>query len=420
MARHDRRTTIAVLASCLIASACQSVPSPPPDGEASHAPTGVPTASPSPPPILNAIGPGEGRLDILVRPGYAEEGANDDAYDWVTPFEQDTGCAVNATEMGTPEEMLTRLATDGPGAWDGLSASGVISRGLIAEAAVQPIDVGLFSAWHDLWPPLQASGFDTVDAVHYGLAQGWAADLLMWNTQRVATLPATWQTIYDPETAVPGGVTAYDSPITMADAALYLASRDPELGIVDPYELTAAQFDAVVTLLQAQRPLVTTYWGTPVDQIGAFEAGDAVIGAAWPGSVRYLQAEDPPVPVDVVAPAEGITAAADTWMVLVGARHPNCMLRWMAWMLGPQVQKQVAEYVGQAPANVAACEPLTDHPGPFGFEEFCAFHHATDGTLVARLHFWRTPLADCGASAGGSCVGYDAWRQQWDEIKAAG
>ena len=35
-----------------------------------------------------------------------------------------------------------------------------------------------------------------------------------------------------------GKVTGYDSPIFIADAAMYLMAHQPDLGITDPYELT--------------------------------------------------------------------------------------------------------------------------------------------------------------------------------------
>ena len=41
-----------------------------------------------------------------------------------------------------------------------------------------------------------------------------------------------------------GLVQAYYGPIYIADAALYLKSHRPELGITDPYELDQKQFDA--------------------------------------------------------------------------------------------------------------------------------------------------------------------------------
>ena len=41
-------------------------------------------------PVVNSIGAGEGKLNIVVWPGYAEDGSTDKSVDWVTPFEKET------------------------------------------------------------------------------------------------------------------------------------------------------------------------------------------------------------------------------------------------------------------------------------------------------------------------------------------
>ncbi len=43
---------------------------------------------------LTSVGAGEGQVDIVAWPGYIERGETDKAYDWVTGFEQETGCKV--------------------------------------------------------------------------------------------------------------------------------------------------------------------------------------------------------------------------------------------------------------------------------------------------------------------------------------
>ena len=53
---------------------------------------------------------------------------------------------------------------------------------------------------------------------------------------------------------------AYQGPIYIADAALYLKAHKPELGIKDPYALTRPQFDAAIELLKGQRKSAARYW----------------------------------------------------------------------------------------------------------------------------------------------------------------
>ena len=46
-------------------------------------------------PMLEELGDMEGEVNILAWPGYAEDGTTDPAVDWVTPFEEATGCQAN-------------------------------------------------------------------------------------------------------------------------------------------------------------------------------------------------------------------------------------------------------------------------------------------------------------------------------------
>ena len=47
--------------------------------------------------MLDELGEGEGELDLIIWAGYAEDGSAFPEFDWVTPFEEETGCIVNAT-----------------------------------------------------------------------------------------------------------------------------------------------------------------------------------------------------------------------------------------------------------------------------------------------------------------------------------
>ena len=71
------------------------------------------------------------------------------------------------------------------------------------------------------------------------------------------------------------------------------------------------------------------------------------------------------MPVEASCPTEGMTGWSDTWMLSRYAKHPNCMLKWMAWMVTPEVQAQVAEYFGEAPANPKACDILNKGYGSY-------------------------------------------------------
>src|SRR4029450_739895 len=60
-----------------------------------------------------SIGEGEGEVDIVAWTGYIERGETDKNYDWVTAFEKETGCKVNAKTAATSDEMVTLMNQGG-------------------------------------------------------------------------------------------------------------------------------------------------------------------------------------------------------------------------------------------------------------------------------------------------------------------
>ena len=56
--------------------------------------------------MAEELGDNEGALSILAWPGYAEDGSTDPAVDWVTPFEEETGCEVTVKTFGTSDEAV--------------------------------------------------------------------------------------------------------------------------------------------------------------------------------------------------------------------------------------------------------------------------------------------------------------------------
>jgi putative spermidine/putrescine transport system substrate-binding protein len=424
----QRRFGGVMAVAALIAAACTPAGTPGPatagpTSAATSTATGAPptTAATAGPTVIDTIGTGEGELNLIIWPGYAEAGENVPEYDWVHPFETKTGCIVKTRKVaGSSDEMVTLIRTGGT--YDGLSASGDATVRLIKDNLVAAVDVEkLFPAWKDFWGPMQSPVHNTVDGIHYGISHGWGANLLMWNTEKVTTAPTSWSAVFetDPLPSYAGKVTAYNYAIYIADAALYLSKKNPALGITDPYELTREQFDASVALLKDQHAkLIGKYWGGFAENIADFEQDLSQIGTTWPYQVSALKAEDPPIPVEAILPSEGATGWADTWLMAKDAAHPNCMLLWMDWMSQPETQQQVVEYFGEAPANLKACDLIEAKPGAYGYKGFCADQHASDDAFASAIKFWKTPVADCGDARGSTCVDFSEWVSAWDEILA--
>ncbi len=350
------------------------------------------------------IGPGEGRLSLVAWAGYTEDS-------WVKPFEQDTGCKVDV-KYGTDSADMVNLMTQGGGTlYDGVSASGDASNRLIAGGDVAPIDISMFPEYANVMPSLQNPAHNTVNGVHYGVPYMWGPNFLLYNTDVVKPAPDSWGSVFDANSPYAGKVTAYNSPIYIADAALYLKATQPDLGITDPYELTSDQLDAAVNLLKTQYGLIGKYWGVYTDEIKGFDSGDMVIGTAWPVNQQYIELDNK-VPVESVVPKEGVTGWADTWMMSSHAPDPNCMMMWMQYTLQPDVQTQVAEFYGATPSNTKSCPQLNKDLG-----KAAEIYHCGDDKYLSSIALWKTPQADCG-NGSSDCMDYSAWTEKWLEIQS--
>jgi putative spermidine/putrescine transport system substrate-binding protein len=358
-------------------------------------------------PAQTSVGAGEGALNIIAWAGYAEDGTNDPKVDWVHPFEQQTGCKVNVKIGNTSDEMVQLMKT---GQYDGVSASGDATLRLIYGGDVAPVDTSLVANYTTVSDFLKKRPWNSVNGQMYGIPHGWGANLLMWDTSKVSGDLDSWSAVFDKSDAYKGHVTAYDSPIYIADAALYLKATQPDLGIKDPYALTEKQLDAAMDLLQKQKANVGEYWADYTKEVQAFESGTSVVGTTWQVIANTINGGKKTT-VKTVQPKEGTTGWSDTWMISSKAKHPNCMYKWMNYIISPTVNAQVAEWFGEAPAQTKACAETSD-------KTFCSTYKALDPTFANSLAYWTTPRKQCVDGSGDNCTDYSEWVTKWQALKS--
>jgi putative spermidine/putrescine transport system substrate-binding protein len=386
--------TLGLAVASVIAAGCSSSSSTQASGTSPAGQT-VPTAHL---PVLQKIGKGEGQLNLIAWAGYLNPL-------WVKPFEQQTGCQVNAKYANTSDEMVSLMKNGGGGQYDMVSSSGDADLRILYAGDARPVNVNLIPSWKQFFPAFQSPPFNTINGVHYGVSLQWGPNVLMYNKKDFPAAPPSWDVIYNPK--YKGKVTVPDNPIQIADAALYLQTHKPSLGITDPYELTQPQFQAAVSLLASQRPLIEKYWALASQEIFDFKNGNAVVGAGWPYQVSTLRADK--FPIGDTIPSEGATGWADTWMLAAKAPHINCAYMWMKYISTPKVQAEQAINYGETPDNKLACGYMNQMQAGS-----CALYHAN--APLAYFHaikLWKTPLATCD-NGKADCVPYAQWVSAWN------
>jgi len=191
-------------------------------------------------------------------------------------------------------------------------------------------------------------------------------------------------------------------------AGMAVMKTKSDLKITNPYALDDTQFQAAVDLLKAQNKNIGEYWSDYTKEVQAFKAGNSVLGTTWQVITNTIGTD---APVQAILPSEGATGWSDTWMVAAKAKHPNCAYKWLDWIVSPEVNAQVAEYFGEAPANARACDHTAD-------KAFCGTYHAAEAGYAAKIWYWTTPTAQClDGRTGVTCKDYAAWTKAWTEIK---
>lgn len=354
---------------------------------------------------LETLGATEGQLDLVAWAGYVENGSTDRKVDWVTPFEQQTGCKVSVKVASSPDEMLKLMQT---GKYDAASASGDIALKMINDGTVAPVNTELVPNYAGVVDGLKGKPWNSAAGTAYGVPHNRGANLLMWRSDVVKPAPDSWDAVFAETSPYTGKITAYDSPMHLADAALYLMKARPDLEITNPYALDDTQFTAVVDLLKKQRANVGEYWRDYTEQVQAFKGGQVVLGSTRQAIANLAQLEK--APVKAAVPKEGATGWSDTWMLGVQAKHPNCAYKWMDHIVSPKVNAQAAEWYGAAPANASACAQTAD-------KSFCTAFHATDEAYFSQVWYYRTPTKECLDGRGATCKDEKAWAEAWAEIK---
>ena len=358
-------------------------------------------------PNADVLAGAEGQVNIVAWAGYVEDGSTDPAYDWATPFTDLTGCEVNVKIGNSSDEMVQLMQS---GEYDTVSASGDATTRLIQGGEVTAIDPAQFSSYADIFEGLKLKPWNSVDGEPLGIPHGRGANLLVYNTEAFPEAPTSWSAMFEAGGVADGAISVYDSPIYIADAALYLMATQPDLGITNPYALDQAQFDAAIALLSSQKDIAGQYWALYTDQQAALEDGSVLAGTTWQVIVNLAQGNG--AKIDAVKPAEGATGWSDTWMLSSKAANPNCAKLWMDWIASPWANAQVAVWFGEAPSNAKSC--TLD-----GMAEHCQIFHAEETDYWNDVWYWTTATEEClDGRTDVACVPYTEWVNAWTTLRS--
>ena len=307
------------------ASASAAAPS-----SAPSASTAAATATPEPTPVPSP----ESELFIYNWDGYIGETTQKD-------FEDKYGIRVKYDKFPDASTQITKIRSDGAGGGYDLTYPASTDVGPLARDGV------ILALDHSLIPNLKNLGPTWVDPAYdpgnkNSVPNYWWTTGIAWDPAKVKEDVTSWAALWDEK---------YKGKLGMlSDQQEVFAAGGFRLGY--PANTTDdAQLDAILALLQTQKPLLRRY---TEDDIGDFTSGQLWMTQAWSGD--WVQMTYEKENAKYVIPSEGAIRGSDTMVVLSGAKHPIAAHLWIDFNLDAKVSAANSNYIGYMGPNAAAQE----------------------------------------------------------------
>ena len=326
-----------------------------------------------------------GELNFMVWEGYTDTL-------FTRPFEEACGVKVNATYMGSSDDLVAKLRAGGAETIDIISPSSDAATAIVEAGLAAPIDLSRVPSYEDL-----SKGFRDLKLVRkgdavYGIPWAFGPNPLIYDTSKVKTAPASWGELWDKK---------YRSKLSLQDdiATLYMVAQ--YLGMDDPkdpshlYNLSDADLAKVRAKMLELRPNVRKYWVTAGDMTQLFQSGEVVMGEGWPLMTNQLRQAK--FPAGETIPKEGTTAWADHFMLTKGAKNLDAAYAWLEYSAQPFTQKLLYDVTAYIVANPDAKSYMTK-------EQAASQRDISDyGT---KVNFWQwSPRRE-------------KYQEIWNEVKA--
>jgi spermidine/putrescine transport system substrate-binding protein len=327
-----------------------------------------------------------GELNFMVWEGYTDTL-------FTRPFEEACGVKVNATYMGSSDDLVAKLRAGGAETIDLISPSSDAATAIIDAGLASPLDLARIPSYGDLSEGFRKLKVARKDSTVFGVPWAFGPNPLIYDTTKITKAPDSWGALWDKKYR--GKLSLQDDIATLYMVAQYLGMDDPN----DPsklYNLSDEDLAKVKAKMLELRPNVRKYWVTAGDMTQLFQSGEVVAGEGWPLMTNTLRQAK--FPAGETIPKEGTTAWADHWVLTKGAKNLDAAYAWLEYTAQPFTQKLLCDVTAYIVANPAA----KSYMGP---EQ--AASQRDIGDYGSKVNFWQwSPRRE-------------KYQEIWNEVKAA-
>ncbi len=253
-------------------------------------------------------------------------------------FERREHAKVVVDTFSSNEELLAKLQSGATG-YDVAVPSDFMVSIMIHQGLLADLDPAEIPNAASLESHLQQLPFDPDR--RYSVPYLWGTVGIGYDSSVITTPPDSWSILWDPR--YKGRISMLNDQREVFGAVL--RSMGQSMNSADPVVIEAAKDK----LLQ-QKPLVKTYTSDHYDQLLA--SGEVVLAHGWGGPVARAMAERPTL--RYVVPKEGATVWADCLVVLKTAPAKRLAMKFINFLMDPDIAARTSERLRFASASRAA------------------------------------------------------------------
>jgi spermidine/putrescine-binding protein len=283
-----------------------------------------------------------GELNFMVWEGYTDTL-------FAKPFEDACGVKVNATYMGSSDDLVAKLRAGGAETIDLISPSSDALTAIIEADLASPLDLKRIPSYTDLSEGFRNLKVAKKDSSVYGVPWAFGPNPLIFDSTKIKPAPDSWGALWDKKYR--GKLSLQDDIATLYMVAQYLGMDDPN----DPsklYNLSDADLAKVKSKMLELKPNVRKYWVTAGDMTQLFQSGEILAGEGWPLMTNQLRQAK--YPAGETIPKEGTTAWADHWVLTKGAKNLDAAYAWLEYTSQAFTHKLLYDVTAYIVANPSA------------------------------------------------------------------
>lgn len=271
----------------------------------------------------------------------------------LSEFERQTGAKVVVDTFTSNEELLAKLQSGATG-YDVTVPSDFMVSIMMGQGLLEPLDHALIPNAAQLEDHLKNLPFDV--GHRYSLPYLWGTVGIGYDATVFESPPDSWAVLWDRRYA--GKISMLNDQREVFGAVL--RSMGHSMNSTDPAVIEAAK-----ARLVEQKPLVKTYTSEHYDHLLA--SGEVVLAQGWGGPVARAMKERPSI--RYVVPKEGGTVWADCLVVLRSSQNKELAMRFINFLLDPQVAARTSERLLFAASNKEAralvSKPVRENPAVY-------------------------------------------------------